>query len=124
MAEKNITRKQALENAINYARGVGDTQTRIVLEKMLAQLNKPRKAVVSKARLMNENLAQKVAGMLHANGNTAKEIVGFGIPEILTTQKATAVMRVACDMGLAVKTKDGKRIAYKPLADEVPELED
>ena len=119
---KTITHAQAISIAIERTNDLPEVNE--VLVKMHAQLVKPRKAVVSKARLMNENLAQKVAGMLHANGNTAKEIVGFGIPEILTTQKATAVMRVACDMGLAVKIKDGKRIAYKPLADEAPELED
>ena len=97
---KTITRAQAIAIAIERTNDLPEVNE--VLVKMHAQLVKPRKAVVSKARLMNENLAQKVAGMLHANGNTAKEIVGFGIPEILTTQKATAVMRVACDMGLAV----------------------
>lgn len=127
MAEKNITRKAALEFAYASIQGILDdggyalaednakaTEVQEVLNKMLAQLNKPRKAAVSKARLMNENLAREIVAAMPAEGLTSKQIVGLGNLNITTTQKAAAVMRVAEEMGLAVKVKDGKKISYKP----------
>jgi hypothetical protein len=126
MAEKkNVTRKQALQFAINIIRhavecgitepdGVAETE---VLESMLDQLNKPRKATVSKARLMNENLARALAEK--ADGEiTTKDAVAFGIPEIGTTQKAAAVLRVATELGLFEKVAEGKRVAYRKVIAE------
>lgn len=116
MAEK-ITRKQALVKAINYSKGCGDYATAEILEKMLDQLSKPRKATVSKARLMNENLARALAEK--ANGEiTTKDAVAFGIPEIGTTQKAAAVLRVATELGLFEKVAEGKKVAYKKVIEE------
>lgn len=123
MAEK-ITRKQALTTAIEtLIRANFDgwdianyDETVDVLDKMLASLSKPRKAVVSKARKMNENLARTVwenAG----ETITSKEVVALGIPEILTTQKATAVLKVATELGYFAKEVDGKKITYKRLAE-------
>lgn len=126
MAEKkNITRKQALQFAINIIHhavesgitesdGVAETE---VLESMLNQLNKPRKTTVTKARLMNENLARALAEK--ADGEiTTKDAVAFGIPEISTTQKAAAVLRVATELGLFEKVTEGKRVAYKKVIAE------
>lgn len=83
-----------------------------VLVKMVEQVSKPRKAVVSKARKINENLAAEVCKHIPAEGLTSKEIVALGLPEITTTQKAAAVMRVAEELGLASKVKEGKNIRY------------
>lgn len=126
MAEKkNVTRKQALEFAISIIRhavdcgitesdGAAETE---VLESMLNQLSKPRKATVSKARLMNENLARALAEK--ADGEiTTKDAVAFGIPEIGTTQKAAAVLRVATELGLFEKVTEGKKVAYKKVVKE------
>ena len=107
-----ITRAQALTNAINYARGCGDADTATVLEKMLAQVTKPRKAAVSKARKMNENLAATVAKMCDGEVTT-KDVVALGLPEITTTQKAAAVLRIATEMGLFEKVVDGKKVSYR-----------
>lgn len=130
MAEKkNVTRKQALEFAISIIRhavdcgitesdGVAETE---VLESMLNQLNKPRKATVSKARLANESLAKKVAELVADNHDTAvttKDVVNLGIPEIATTQKAAAVLRVACELGKFEKVVDGKKVGYKKVVEE------
>lgn len=117
MAEKNITRKQALTNAINYAKGCEDYATAEVLSKMLEQISKPRKAVVSKARKINENLASEVAN-LSGDEVTTKDIVALGIPEITTTQKAAAVLRVATEMGLFEKATEGKKVTYKKVITE------
>lgn len=119
MAEK-MTRKQALTKAINYAKGCGDYATAKILEKMLEQISKPRKAVVSKARKMNKNLASKVAEL--SDGEvTTKDVVALGLPEITTTQKAAAVLRIATEMGLFEKVTEGKKVSYRKCE---PESED
>lgn len=92
-----------------------------VLLKMHEQLVKPRKAVVSKARLLNEGLAVKIAKQLPAEGLSSKGIVGLGFPEVATTQKAVAVMRVAEELGLVERVKDKKNITFKPVTDATPE---
>ena len=113
MTKSNVTRKAALEFAIA---NLPENEYTAVLANMLEQISKPRKAVVSKARKMNENLAAKVCENLPADGLTSKDIVALGFPEITTTQKAAAVMRVAEELGLATKVKDGKKISYVPAA--------
>lgn len=116
-----ITRAQALTNGIAYANANGDTDTAEVLGKMLAQVTKPRKAAVSKARKANENLAKKVAELVADNHDTAvttKDVVNLGIPEIATTQKAAAVLRVACELGKFEKVVDGKKVGYKKVIAE------
>ena len=118
MAEKkNITRAQALTNGIAYANANGDKDTAEVLGNMLAQVTKPRKAAVSKARKMNENLVDKIYD-LAGDEVTTKDVVAFGLPEIATTQKAAAVLRVACELGKFEKVTEGKKVAYKKVIAE------
>ena len=119
----NITRKQALSiaiTAVNYLNVeaislgglTGDDYVEVadVLAHMVEQLSKPRAKAVSKARKTNENLAQWVYD--HSGDVvTTKDVVAMGKPEITTTQKAAAVLRVACEMGLFNKG-DGKKVAY------------
>lgn len=123
MSKNTVTRAAAIELAIHVlsntredwdGRPLEDAVE--VLKNMHAQLVKPRAKAVSKARLANEGLARKVAAMLPAEGIGSKAIVGLGIAEVATTQKAAAVMRVACEMGLAEKVVDKKNITYKPVA--------
>lgn len=135
MAEKkNITRAQAIEFAINgveHARNLWEQdadwpseksdEVIAILKKMHEQLVKPRAKVVSKARKMNENLAATIVAAIPAEGTTTKEIVRMGYPDVTTTQKAAAVMRVAEDMGLVRKEKDGKNITYVPVTEDAPE---
>lgn len=122
MAEKkNITRAQALTNGIAYANANGDKDTAEVLGNMLAQVTKPRKAAVSKARKMNENLVDKIYELVadnHEVAVTTKDIVALGLPEIATTQKAAAVLRVACELGKFEKVVDGKKVGYKKVIAE------
>lgn len=119
----NITRKQALQIAhvaLGYMncealypevlKDVDYTEAMDVIGKMIDQLSKPRAKAVSKARKVNENLAQWVYD--HSGDVvTTKDVVAMGKPEITTTQKAAAVLRVACEMGLFNKG-DGKKVAY------------
>lgn len=136
MTKSNFTRKQSLSiaiNALNYLNMeaisigglTGDDYTEVadVLAHMLEQIAKPRAKAVSKARLMNENLAAEIAKILPAEGLTSKQIVELGNPAIISTQKAAAVMRVAEELGLAHKVKDGKKISYVPAEDEDAEGE-
>jgi len=116
---KTITRAQAIESALTLVKESAEfddkwNEVAEVLQKMHTQLVKPRAKAVSKARLANENLARKLAKMLPAEGIGSKGIVGFGVPEVATTQKAAAVMRVAEEMGLVVKVVDKKSVTYKP----------
>ena len=121
MAEKkNITRAQALQFAMKLIEDTSDAPEYVaaheVLGNMLAQVTKPRKAAVSKARKVNENLAKKVAELVaddHDTAVTTKDVVALGIPEITTTQKAAAVLRVACELGKFEKVVDGKKVGYK-----------
>lgn len=126
MAEKkNMTRAQALQFAMdNIVANCGDDLEKCggdvaleVLGNMLAQVTKPRKAAVSKARKANENLANKVAE-LAGDAVTTKDVVALGIPEIATTQKAAAVLRVACELGKFEKVTEGKKVAYKKVIAE------
>lgn len=134
MAKSTITRKSALSAAIIAfdflnmesirPEGMPDVdymEVKEVLGNMLAQVSKPRAKAVSKARKMNENLANEITKAMAENGTphlTSKEIVALGMPEVTTTQKAAAVMRVAEELGLVAKIKDGKKIFYQ-LAENV-----
>lgn len=123
MAEKkNITRAQALQFAID---NVDNDEVKEVLGNMLAQVTKPRKAAVSKARKINENLAERVMECFPFDGGlqTTKDVVSMGFAEITTTQKAAAVLRVACEMGLAEKVTEGKKIAYRAVSAENADVE-
>lgn len=124
MAKSTMTRAQALEFAINFMITV-DTDAEVddpmaketvaVLTKMHEQLSKPHAKAVSKARKLNESLAEKVAECFPFDGGlqTTKDVVEMGFPEITTTQKAAAVLRVACKMGWVEKIANGKKVAYR-----------
>ena len=113
MSKNTITRAAAIAIAIERTQDLPEVNE--VLKNMHAQLVKPRAKAVSKARIANENLARKLAKMLPAEGIGSKGIVGFGLPEVATTQKAAAVMRVAEELGLVQKVVDKKVITYKPV---------
>ena len=136
MTKSNVTRKSALSAAIIAfdflnmegirPEGMPDVdymEVKETLGKMLEQVSKPRAKAVSKARKANEYLASVIVKQMPADGMTSKEIVAIGLPDVATTQKAAAVMRVAEELGLVAKIKDGKKISYKPVADEEQEDE-
>lgn len=114
MSKNTVTRAQAIAIAIERTADLPEVNE--VLKNMHEQLVKPRAKAVSKARIANEGLARKVSEMLPAEGMGSKAIVGLGLPEVSTTQKAAAVMRVACELGIAEKVVDKKNITYKPIA--------
>ena len=114
MATKNngITRADAIAFAIKACEGNPDVVE--VLTNMHKQLTKPRAKAVSKARIANEGLAKKLHAAVVAKGDgmSTKDFVALGLPEVTTTQKAAAVARVACEMGLLTKCVNGKAITY------------
>lgn len=122
MSKNTITRAQAVELAIkvlDHAKyedwdNAPIAEAQDVLKKMHEQLVKPRAKAVSKARVANEGLAKKLhaAVVERGDGMSTKDFVALGMPEITTTQKAAAVARVACEMGLLTKCVNGKSITY------------
>ena len=121
MAEKKMTRVQALENVIEWiAEGAQGADTEMletveVLKKMVEQLQKPRKKAEgpSKTRMQNEALAHQVADAIAAKGEPVNtKWITEHVSGILTPQKATAVCRVALDLGLIERQKEGKAITY------------
>ena len=127
MAKNTITRKSALSAAIiafdflnmeairpDGMPDVDYMEVKQTLANMLEQVSKPRAKAVSKARKANEYLASVIVKQMPTEGLTSKEIVAIGLPDVTTTQKAAAVMRVAEELGLVVKVKDGKKISYVP----------
>jgi hypothetical protein len=128
MTKSTITRKAALENALvfcNYANmtalsiegyeNIDWVETANVLGNMLKQISKPRAAAESKAHKMNVNLATEIVAEFPDEGLTTKGIVALGNPNIGTTQKAAAVMRVAETLGLVTKVTEKKVITYVPV---------
>lgn len=122
MAKSTMTRKQAIELAIHVLSTTREDWDAAPLEdavevltKMHEQLSKPHAKAVSKARKLNESLAKKVAERFPFDGGlqTTKDVVEMGFPEITTTQKAAAVLRVAYEMGWIEKITDGKKVAYR-----------
>ena len=120
MAKSTMTRKQAIELAIHVLSTTREDWDAAPLEdavevltKMHEQLSKPHAKAVSKARKLNESLAAEIAHYIPAEGMTSKDIVNLGNPAVTTTQKAVAVMRVAEELGLVTRVKDGKKISYK-----------
>ena len=122
MAEKKMTRKEALENVFGWiADGYipSDEATveevREVLDKMYASITKPRvkSNAPSKARIENEKLAAAAVEAIREHGEpvTCKWITEH-VRGILTPQKATAVMKLAIDAGEVTREKNGKVVTY------------
>ena len=128
MTKSTVTRKVALTAgiiALDYLNmenirpeSMGDldyAEAIQVLVKMVEQVSKPRKAVVSKARKINEGLVDKVYDLTD-DMVTTKGVVALGIAEIATTQKAAAVLKLAVELGKFEKIVEGKVVTYKKIA--------
>ena len=115
MAEKKMTRAQAIEFAIETIRNYeGDCEAIEVLGKMHAQVTKPRKKsdAPSKARIQNEALAAEcIAAMEGQESVTSKWLIEH-VNGLMTPQKATAVMKIAIESGAVVRNKEGKAVTY------------
>ncbi len=115
MAEKKMTRVEALSIALET---VENTEAREVLAKMVEQLSKPRKKAEgpSKVRRDNERLAHEMADAIAEHGEkVTPKWVTEHVRGILTPQKAVAVAKVAEELGLITKGKEGKTTYYEAL---------
>lgn len=116
MANKEMTRAQALTIAIDTIREYeGECEALTVLEKMHAQITKPRKRsdAPSKARILNESLAGKVYEAMQGYGEpVSTKWVCEHVNGIMTPQKATAVMRILLEDGRVTRSKEGKAVTY------------
>ena len=115
MAEKKMTRAQALEFAVETIRNYeGDCEAVEVLNKMLIQVTKPRKKsdAPSKARVQNEALAAACIAAMEGQDNVTSKWLIEHVNGLMTPQKATAVMKIAIESGAAVRNKEGKTVTY------------
>jgi len=118
MAEKKMTRKEALVIAIerfNPDCDSHDAEVVEVLRKMLEQVSKPRKKSnePTKARRENEKLLVDMLEAIKAKGEpvTSKWVTEH-VRGLITPQKVTAVAKIGLDDGRLVRTKEGKVITY------------
>lgn len=117
MTKQNaITRAQALEYAIAHC----DNDAVIeVLRKMHAQVTKPRKKsdAPTKTQLVNANLCKAAIEAFKAHGNEGYDVkwISNHVNGILTSQKATAVMRFGMANGLIERNQDGKAITFRAI---------
>lgn len=113
MAEKKMTRVEALNIALET---VENTEAREILRKMIEQLSKPRKKAEgpSKTRRDNERLAHEMAAAIAEHGEkVTPKWVTEHVRGILTPQKAVAVAKVAEELELITKSKEGKVTYYE-----------
>ena len=115
MANKGMTRAQAIEFAIETVRNYeGECEALGILEKMHEQLTKPRKRsdAPSKARILNESLANKVYEAAKGQEGVTTKWLTEHVNGLMTPQKTTAVMRILLEDGRATRNKDGKNVTY------------
>lgn len=128
MAEKKMTRKEALEFAIdNIVANCGDDLEKCggdvaieVINKMLASIEKQSKRPrgTSRVRIENEKLADNLVGEMVAYGKPVNtRWITEHVQYILTPQKATAVCKVAMDKGDIIRTVDEKKKVWYSLAE-------
>lgn len=131
MAEKKMTRKEALEAAIYLVKLAADEtintdnaanwgEVAEVLEKMHASIEKQSKRPrgTSRARIENEKLADNLVGEMVAYGKPVNtKWITEHVQYILTPQKATAVCKVAMDKGDIIRTVDEKKKVWYSLAE-------
>lgn len=122
MANKEMTRAQALEFAIDNiaANCMGDMEKTganeaiKVLEKMHAQITKPRKKsdAPTKTQIINANLAEKCYTAMEGQENVTSKWLIEHVNGLMTPQKVTAVMKVLIESGRVAKNKEGKTVTY------------
>lgn len=115
MANKEMTRAQALVFAIETIREhEGECEAIAVLEKMHAQVTKPRKKsdAPTKTQIINANLAEKCYAAMEGQENVTSKWLIEHVNGLMTPQKVTAVMKVLIESGKAIKNKEGKTVTY------------
>ena len=125
MAEKKMTRKEALEFAIdNIIANCGDDLEKCggdiaieVLEKMLTSINKQaaRPRSKSSARLQNEPMAKEFIAKLREHGQPVNtKWMCENIRYCIHSQKAVAIAKIAIEWGEVEKVTIKGRTYYVP----------
>ena len=113
MTEKNtITRAAALSAAIDALEG---TEFAPVLVKMYEQVTKPRKKSDAPPKTQIENaaiLARAVEAMTNHGEPVGSQWLTEHVAGILSTQKATAIMKKGIADGLVTANREGKKVTY------------
>ena len=133
MAEKKMTRKEALNTLIEVAaewksQNFADDDLACahiekaieVANKMLASIEKQanRPKTPSKASIENDKLADNLVGEMVAYGEPVDtKWITEHVQYVLTSQKATAVAKVAIAKGDIVRTVDEKKHVWYSLAE-------
>lgn len=125
--ESQFTNATALATAVDLLKTpstIADLDTAVFadliakLDHMAQVASKPSKKASgpTKSQVMNLNTARKVAEFIWACEDemiTSKTIVTTaGIPEVVTTQKATAVLGIAADNGWVVRKEIKSRVYW------------
>ena len=127
---KKMTRKEALENAIDWieegAQGedIEMLETASILRNMVAQIDKQaaRPKSKSSARVANEPIAREFIKVLAKEGNplSAKEMT-YKVRFCTTSQKAVAIAKIAEEWGAIEKVTIKNRVFYRLNPDfEIP----
>lgn len=119
MAEKKMTRKEALELMLDVTREGFETaevqEARAILAHMIEQIDKQaaRPKSKSSARVQNEPMAREFIHQLQALGEpvNAKWMTEH-IKFCLTSQKAVAIAKIAIDWGAVEKVSIKNRTYY------------
>ena len=115
MAEKKMTRKEALEFVMALPEVKDNAEVAEVVGKIYASVTRPRvkSDAPSKARILNESLAAKCVAAIREHGEpvTGKWLIEH-VNGLMTPQKVTAVMKIAVENGEAIREKNGKAITY------------
>ena len=127
---KKMTRREALENAINWieegAQGedIEMLETASILRNMVVQIDKQaaRPKSKSSARVANEPIAREFIKVLAKEGNplSAKEMT-YKVRFCTTSQKAVAIAKIAEEWGAIEKVTIKNRVFYRLNPDfEIP----
>ena len=115
MAEKKMTRKEALEFVLALPEVENNAEVAEVIGKIYASVTRPRvkSDAPSKARILNESLAAQCVAAIREHGEpvTGKWLIEH-VNGLMTPQKVTAVMKIAIENGEATREKNGKVITY------------
>ena len=120
MAQNKVTRANATTEIVEFAKANGYDNAEVleVMDKIVASFNrKPAEKQVSKARIKNENVVEKLWKLAqNVDSFTWKWAVeNLNDPEVQTSQKIVAIMRLGIELGKFEKIKDGKNTLYKSI---------
>ena len=104
-----MTKADALE-AVAHAAGVLDAEVHAKVEKMIADLRKPRPKKDSEAKAFNEAAAREIAAS-HSGETIDTKWVTEHVKHVTHTQKATYILKAGVELGLFEKVPPATKSA-------------